>query len=183
MELHTLCTNTSQNVQRIFSLLLPSSSLLHIHTLPSRWGLCSASTILAFILASFFTLFALGYWVTDVGGKQITNSCCNQHEWRKQPLSCCIQYYSDSDTLWPAFWCMYFCWLIYEVLVNNSSFLFHIHYLFSCASTFNAMGSSNQSNIGKTVRLREPCKSEEAHQIKQTVGSLFKITLPPWNLS
>lgn len=98
------------------------SSLPHIHTLPSRWVFYSASSELCFILASFSTLFALGYWVTDVGGKQITNSCCNQHEWRKQPFSCCIQYYSDSDTLWPAFWCMYFWWLIYKLVVNSSSF-------------------------------------------------------------
>lgn len=146
----------------------PSSALPHVRTLPSRWGFCSASTILPFILASPLTLFALGYWVTDVRGKQITNGCCNQHEWRKQPLSCRVQHYSDSDALWPAFWCMYFCGLICEVVVNSaSSFLFCIYYLINCAYTFNATGFDSQSNIGKTVRLREPGKSKETNDPEQ----------------
>lgn len=147
MDSHALCTNKSQNVQRIFSLLLPF--LLPLSHMYAPFHLdgdfVQQAQYFTFVLASLFPLFALGYWVTDVRGKQITNSCCNQHERRKQPLSCCVQYYSDSDTLWPAFWCTYFCWWIYEVVVDSSSsFLFHIHPLFSCALTFDAMGSSNR---------------------------------------
>lgn len=54
--------------------------------------------------------------------------------------------------------------------------------MFSCVPTFNAMGSSNQRNTDKTLRLRGPRKCEEALQMKQTVGSIFKIILPTWNL-
>jgi len=79
------------------------------------------------------------------------------------------------------------CILVYVFLLINlriyGEFFFppfpHICNLFSCASASNAMGFTIQSSIGKNLRWREPWKSEEAHQIKQTVGSLFKIMLPP----